>query len=182
MPSPQGGRDKLVNLEEEGHDLYSAKSSNNQESSNPFIPPLSKVKLSVSESIKLERFLKVIKKVETASELDKVVYAALDAGVRINVCRRGQRSFVDTVVSKMLLMQCPKDTQEIIIEELLLKGAMFSYDLLQDKRVSEVYNKLRPEVQPKIEKRLQELREVGENALENEGSVEEVGIEKKHFL
>lgn len=121
-------------------------------------------------------------KVKSVSELNKVVDQALNAGIRINAYSEGQMSFADAVILKMLSIPCKENEKEDIICELMLRGAMFSYDLLQDKRISEVHNKLYQEIRPQIDKWLKELREVGESAIENEGIVEDVGIDNKTFF
>ncbi|WP_395463092.1 hypothetical protein [Wolbachia endosymbiont of Cantharis cryptica] len=181
MPSPQNGRENPSKWGEGLNNSYNTGSSNCQSNSNPFIPRLNKVKLSVIESIKLNQFLNAIDKVKNASELSGVLGIALDKGVRTNAHHEGQRSFADTVVLKMLSLPCTENEKEDIIYELMRSGAMFSYDLLQDKRISEIHNKLYQEVRSQIDKRLKELREVVESAIENEGAVEDMGIDSKTF-
>lgn len=178
VPSPNDNREKSINSGE-GHNLYNTKSSGRQ-SSNPFIPPLNRIKPSEVENEVLIWFKGEVVEAKSVSELKKTVEQALIAGVRTNACDDGQRSFADTVTLKMLSIRCTKDEQKDILRELLLKGAMFSYDLSQDKRISEVYNKLYQEVQPHIDKKLKELKEIGQNAVQG-GIVEDVGIDNKTF-
>ncbi|WP_174515768.1 hypothetical protein [Wolbachia endosymbiont of Cardiocondyla obscurior] len=177
VPSP---RDFVINFGE-GREFYNTKSSNRQ-SSNPFIPALNKIEPSAIENAELIWFKNAVVKVKSVSELNKVVDQALHAGIRINAYSEGQTSFADAVILKMLSIPCKENEKEDIICELMLSGAMFSYDLLQDKRISEVHNKLYQEVRPQIDKWLKELREVGESAIENEGIVEDVGIDNKTFF
>nr|WP_253307344.1 hypothetical protein [Rickettsia endosymbiont of Ceutorhynchus assimilis] len=175
MPSP---RDKSINFGE-GRGFYNTKSLNRQ-SSNPFIPALNKIEPSAIENAELIWFKNAVVKVKSVSELNKVVDQALDAGIRINAYSEGQTSFADAVILKMLSIPCKENEKEDIICELMLIGAMFSYDLLQDKRISEVHNKLYQEVKPQIDERLKELKEAGENAVQG-GIVEDVCIDNKTF-
>ncbi|WP_410542116.1 hypothetical protein [Wolbachia endosymbiont (group A) of Pogonocherus hispidulus] len=173
MPSPQ------INCGE-GHNLYNTKSLRRARGSNPFVPPLNEIEPNAIESRVLESVIRAVAKAGSVSKLIEVKDVALRAGIRTNAYHDGQRSFADAVMLKMLSIQCTKDEQKEIIRELIREGAMFSYDLLQDKRINEVHNELYQEVQPQIEKRLEELREVGKNAVRG-GSVEDVGIDNKTF-
>ncbi|WP_246433179.1 MULTISPECIES: hypothetical protein [unclassified Wolbachia] len=138
VPSPSDVSEKLINLGE-GREVYNTKSSNRQ---NPFIPALSKIEPSVSENTELRWFKNAVVKAKSVDELNKVIDQALSAGIRINAYSEGQKSFADTVISKMSLIKCKENEKEDIICELMLNGAIFRYDLLQDKGISEMHNKL----------------------------------------
>lgn len=181
MPSPQDVRDKTSNWEEGLNDLYNTKSLHCARSSNPFIPSLNKIEPSAIENAKLSWFKDAVKKAKSVGELKKIVEQGLNVGIRTNACHEGQQSFADVVILKMLSIPCTKDDKRDIIRKLLLKGAFFSYDLLQDKQISEVYNKLYREVQPQIDKMLKKLEEIGKDAVQ-EGSVEDVGIDNQTFF
>ncbi|WP_353273387.1 hypothetical protein [Wolbachia endosymbiont (group A) of Agelastica alni] len=179
MPSPQDRREQSINYGE-GHYLYNIKSLRRARGSNPFMPPLNEIEPNAIESRVLESVIRAVAKAGNVSELSKIVDQAINVGIRVNAYREGQRSFADSVLLKILPGQLEGDKQKDIIHELMRNGAFFSYDLLQDKRINEVHNELYQEVQPQIEKRLEELREVGKNAVRG-GSVEDVGIDNKTF-
>lgn len=180
VPSPSDVSEKSINLGE-GREVYNKKSSNRQ-SLNPFIPTLSKIELSASENAELRWFKSRVVKAKSVDELNKVIDQALSTGIRINAYSEGQKSFADTVISKMPSIKCKKNEKEDIICELMLNGAIFSYDLLQDKGISEMHNKLYQEISPQIDEWLKELREIGESAIENEGIIEDVEIDNQTFF
>ncbi|WP_353274105.1 hypothetical protein [Wolbachia endosymbiont (group A) of Ennomos erosarius] len=178
VPSPSDVSEKSINLGE-GREAYNKKSSNRQ---NPFIPALSKIEPSASENAELRWFKSRVAKAKSVDELNKVIDQALSAGIRINAYSEGQKSFANEVISKMPLIKCKENEKEDIICELMLNGAIFSYDLLQDKGISEMHNKLYQEIRPQIDELLKELREIGESAIENEGIIEDVEIDNQTFF
>ncbi|WP_353281081.1 hypothetical protein [Wolbachia endosymbiont (group B) of Horisme vitalbata] len=180
VPSPSDVSEKSINLGE-GRGVYNKKSSNRQ-SLNPFIPALSKIEPSASENAKLRWFKNAVVKAKSVDELNKIVDQALSTGIRINAYSEGQKSFADTVISKMPSIKCKENEKEDIICELMLNGAIFSYDLLQDKGISEMHNKLYQEIRPQIDEWLKELREIGESAIENEGIIEDVEMDNQTFF
>lgn len=175
MPSP---RDKSINFGE-GRGFYNTKSLNRQ-SLNPFIPPLNKIELSTNESTALRWFKSEVVKIKNVSELKEIVSQALDAGIRLNACHEGERSFADFVVLKVLSCPLEGDKEKDIMRELMLNEAVFSYGLVQNKRINKDYNELYQEVKPQIDERLKELKEAGENAVQG-GIVEDVCIDNKTF-
>ncbi len=180
VPSPSDVSGKSINLGE-GREVYNKKSSNRQ-SLNPFIPSLSKIEPSASENAELRWFKSRVVKAKSVDEMNKVIDQALSAGIRINAYSEGQKSFANEVISKMPSIKCKENEKEDIICELMLNGAIFSYDLLQDKGISEMYNKLYQEIRPQIDEWLKELREIGESAIENEGIIEDVEIDNQTFF
>ncbi|MFP3026025.1 MAG: hypothetical protein ACEY3L_07160, partial [Wolbachia sp.] len=178
VPSPSDVSEKSINLGE-GREVYNKKSSNRQ---NPFIPALSKIEPSASENAELRWFKSRVVKAKSVDELNKVIDQALSAGIRINAYSEGQKSFANEVISKMPLIKCKENEKEDIICELMLNGAIFSYDLLQDKGISEMHNKLYQEIRPQIDELLKELREIGESAIENEGIIEDVEMDNQTFF
>ncbi|WP_143688877.1 hypothetical protein [Wolbachia endosymbiont of Laodelphax striatellus] len=178
VPSPSDVSEKSINLGE-GREVHNTKSSNRQ---NPFIPTLSKIELSASENAELRWFKSRVVKVKSVDELNKVIDQALSAGIRINAYSEGQKSFANGVISKMASIKCKENEKEDIICELMLNGAIFSYDLLQDKGIIEMHNKLYQEIRPQIDEWLKELREIGESAIENEGIIENVEIDNQTFF
>ncbi|XCO72525.1 MAG: hypothetical protein ABS251_05205 [Wolbachia endosymbiont of Ephestia elutella] len=178
VPSPSDVSGKSINLGE-GREVYNKKSSNRQ---NPFIPALSKIEPSASENAELRWFKSRVVKAKSVDELNKTIDQALSTGIRINAYSEGQKSFADTVISKMSLIKCKENEKEDIICELMLNGAIFSYDLLQDKGISEMHNKLYQEIRPQIDEWLKELREIGESAIENEGIIEDVEMDNQTFF
>ncbi len=173
MPSPSDVSEKSINLGE-GREVYNKKSSNRQ---NPCIPALSKIEPSASENAELR-----VVKAKSVDELNKTIDQALSTGIRINAYSEGQKSFADTVISKMPSIKCKENEKEDIICELMLNGAIFSYDLLQDKVIIEMHNKLYQEIRPQIDEWLKELREIGESAIENERIIEDVEIDNQTFF
>ncbi|MEC4735591.1 MAG: hypothetical protein O7161_06805 [Wolbachia endosymbiont of Halictus tumulorum] len=157
VPSPSDVSGKSINLGE-GREVYNKKSLNRQ---NPFIPALSKIEPSASENAELRWFKSRVVKAKSVDELNKTIDQALSTGIRINAYSEGQKSFADTVISKVSSIKCKENEKEDIICELMLNGAIFSYDLLQDKGISEMYNKLYQEIRPQIDEWLKELREIG---------------------
>lgn len=122
MPSPSDVSGKSINLGE-GREVYNKKSSNRQ---NPFIPSLRKIEPSASENAELRWFKSRVVKAKSVEELNKTIDQALSAGIRINAYSEGQKSFADTVISKMPLIKCKENEKEDIICELMLNGAIFS--------------------------------------------------------
>ncbi|MFJ5423647.1 hypothetical protein [Wolbachia endosymbiont of Drosophila barbarae] len=178
VPSPSDVSGKSINLGE-GREVYNKKSSNRQ---NPFIPALNKIEPSASENAELRWFKSRVVKAKSVDELNKTIDQALSTGIRINAYSEGQKSFADTVISKMPSIKCKENEKEDIICELMLNGATFSYDLLQDKGISEMHNKLYQEIRPQIDEWLKELREIGESAIENEGIIEDVEMDNQTFF
>ncbi len=174
VPSPSDVSEKSINLGE-GREVYNKKSSNRQ---NPFIPALSKIEPSASENAELRWFKSRVAKAESVDELNKTIDQALSAGIRINAYSEGQKR----VISKIPSIKCKENEKEDIICELMLNGAIFSYDLLQDKGISEMHNKLYQEIRPQIDEWLKELREIGESAIENEGIIEDVEMDNQTFF
>ncbi|MFP3023418.1 MAG: hypothetical protein ACEY3K_11170, partial [Wolbachia sp.] len=127
---------------------------------NPFASALQKIKPSISESEKLSWFKSAVVEAKSVEELNKTIDQALSSGIRINAYSEGQKSFADTVISKIPSIKCKENEKEDIICELMLNGAIFSYDLLQDKGISEMHNKLYQEIRPQIDEWLKELREI----------------------
>ncbi|BET37302.1 MULTISPECIES: hypothetical protein [Wolbachia] len=178
VPSPSDVSEKSINLGE-GRGIYNKKSSNRQ---NPFIPSLSKIEPSASENAELRWFKSRVVEAKSVEELNKTIDQALSSGIRINAYSEGQKSFANEVISKMPLIKCKENEKEDVICELMLNGAIFSYDLLQDKGISEMHNKLYQEIRPQIDEWLKELRETGESAIENEGIIEDVEIDNQTFF
>nr|WP_310437602.1 hypothetical protein [Wolbachia endosymbiont of Aedes albopictus] len=67
------------------------------------------------------------------------------------------------------------------MSKLILRGAEFHDNLLQNKLLGEIYKELQPEMQPQIDKRLEELRKVGESAVKR-GAVIDVEMDNKTFF
>ncbi|MGL9759392.1 MAG: hypothetical protein ACR5LA_11865 [Wolbachia sp.] len=111
------------------------------------------------------------------SELNKVVDEAKAAGMRMNGCHEGGRSFAEYVILGMHFHKFKKGDQKKIIRKLMLSGAEFD-TLLKNKLVGEIYKELQPEVQPQIDKQLGEQRKIGENAVRG-GNVIGVEIDNK---
>lgn len=177
-PSPQDGRDKPSNSEKGFNDHYSRQGRSRK--SNPFISPLQKIEPSWDENEKLNQFKAAVIKAENINEVVEALKQAIGKGVRMNAYYDGQRSFADIVMCKILSNQFTKDEQKKVVGALMLRGATFGYDLLNDKLASEIYSKLQPNIQPQINERLQKLKEAGENAVQG-GSVEEVEIDNDTF-
>ncbi|WP_264719140.1 hypothetical protein [Wolbachia endosymbiont (group A) of Lasioglossum morio] len=177
-PSSQDGRDKPSNSEEGLNNHYSRQGRSRK--SNPFISPLQKIEPSWDENEKLNQFKDAVIKAENINEVVEALKQAIGKGVRMNAYYDGQRSFADIVMCKILSNQFTKNEQKKIVGALMLRGATFGYDLLNDKLASEIYSKLQPNIQPQINERLQKLKEAGENAVQG-GSVEEVEIDNDTF-
>src|SRR6266576_5130862 len=139
-----------------------------------------RIGISSNESTALRWFKNAAMKTKNVSELKEIVSQALHAGIRLNACHEGEGSFADFVVLKMLSCPPEGDKKKDIMRELMLNEAAFSYDLVQDKRINKDYNELYQEVKPQIDKRLKELKEAGENAVQG-GIVEDVCIDNKTF-
>ncbi|VVC27475.1 Cro/C1-type helix-turn-helix domain,Lambda repressor-like, DNA-binding domain, partial [Cinara cedri] len=118
---------------------------------------------------------------KNANELYKVVNQALADGIRINACREGEWSFGEYVILGTHFHKFEKGDLKKIMHELMLKGAEFHDRLLKNKLIGETYNELEKEVQPKIDKQLEELKKAGENAV-REGAVIDVRIDNETFF
>lgn len=60
----------------------------------------------------------------------------------------------------------------------MLSGAEFHDALLQNELIGEIYNELQQEVQPQIDKKLEELEKAGESAVQ-EGALIDIEIDNK---
>ncbi len=172
MPSP---RDLVINFEKGLDRIYGTKPLGDQ--ANPFVL-LQKIKPSASENKKLSWFKSAVVKAGSPKEMHKVVDQALSAGIRINACHEGEWSFAEYVILGMHFHKFKKGDQKKIMSKLILRGAEFHDNLLQNKLVDEIYKELQPEVQPQIDKQLGEQRKIGENAV-REGNVIGVEIDNK---
>ncbi|WP_457923735.1 hypothetical protein [Wolbachia endosymbiont of Muscidifurax uniraptor] len=186
MPSPsRDGRENQINFEEGLDRVYGTKPASNQEDYpeglNPFASGLQKIKLSARESKGLSRLKSAIVTAKNPSELNKVVDEAIAAGMRMNGCDEGGRSFAEYVILGMHFHKFKKGDQKKIMSKLILRGAEFHDNLLQNKLLGEIYKELQPEVQPQIDKRLKELRKVGESAVQR-GAVIDVEMDNKTFF
>lgn len=172
MPSPsRDAREKPINFGKGLDLIYGTKPLGDQ--ANPFVL-LQKIKPSASENKKLSWFKSAVVKAGSPKEMHKVVDQALSAGIRINACHEGEWSFAEYVILGMHFHKFKKGDQKKIMSKLILRGAEFHDNLLQKKLVGEIYKELQPEVQPRIDKQLGELRKVVESALRG-GSV--IGME-----
>ncbi len=185
MPSPsRDGRENQINFEEGLDRIYGTKPASNQEdypeNLNPFTSGLQKIKLSARESKELSRLKSAIVTAKNPSELNKVVDETIAAGMRMNGCDEGGRSFAEYVILGMHFHKFKKGDQKKIIRKLMLSGAEFD-TLLKNELVGEIYKELQPEVQPQIDKRLEELRKVGESAVQR-GAVIDVEMDNKTFF
>ncbi|WP_406720016.1 hypothetical protein [Wolbachia endosymbiont (group A) of Volucella inflata] len=186
MPSPsRDGRENQINFEEGLDRIYGTKPASNQEdypeNLNPFTSGLQKIKLSARESKELSRLKSAIVTAKNPSELNKVVDETIAAGMRMNGCDEGGRSFAEYVILGMHFHKFKKGDQKKIMSKLILRGAEFHDNLLQNKLLGEIYKELQPEVQPQIDKRLEELRKVGESAVQR-GAVIDVEMDNKTFF
>ncbi|GFR07218.1 IS110 family transposase [Trichonephila clavata] len=178
MSSPsRDTREKSINFGEGLDRIYDTKPASNQadypEWLNPFTSGLQKIKLSARESKELSRLKSAIITAKNPIELNKVVDEAIAAGMRMNGCHEGGRSFAEYVILGMHFHKFKKGDQKKIISKLMLSGAEFD-TLLKNELVGEIYKELQPEVQPQINKQLEERRKAGENAVQG-GSI--VGME-----
>ncbi|MDN5248471.1 MAG: hypothetical protein QWI36_05050 [Wolbachia endosymbiont of Tyrophagus putrescentiae] len=180
-PPSQNTHDKISNWEKGLNNFYNTKSLHYARNTNPFVPHLSKIDPSGIESRKLRWFKDEVIKARTVGELNKAVDQGLNSGIRINACYEGEESFTDVVMLKMLSVSSTKDDKESIMYKLLLNGAFFSYNLSRDKQVSEAYNKSYSKVKPEIEKKIEELKKVGRDAVQ-EGRVEGAEIDNQTFF
>ncbi|MFP3030229.1 MAG: hypothetical protein ACEY3M_03345 [Wolbachia sp.] len=181
MPSPsRDGRENQINFEEGLDRIYGTKPASNQEdypeNLNPFTSGLQKIKLSARENKKLSWFKSAVVKAGSPKEMHKVVDQALSAGIRINACHEGEWSFSEYVILGTHFHKVKKGELKKIMRELMLKGAEFHDRLLQNELVGETYNELQKEVQPQLDKQLEELRKVGESAVQK-GAVIDVEID-----
>ncbi|WP_250295839.1 hypothetical protein [Wolbachia endosymbiont of Oedothorax gibbosus] len=170
MPSPsRDTREKSINFGEGLDRIYDTKPASNQadypEGLNPFASGLQKIRLSARESEWLSWLKSAIVTAKNPSELNKVVDEAIAAGMRMNGCHEGGRSFAEYVILGMHFHKFKKGDQKKIIRKLMLSGAEFD-TLLKNELVGEIYKELQPEVQPQINKQLEELRKVVESALQ----------------
>ncbi len=176
MPSPsRDAREKSINFGKGLDLIYGTKPLGDQE--NPFVL-LQKIKPSASENKKLSWFKSAVVKAGSPKEMHKVVDQALSAGIRINACHEGEWSFAEYVILGMHFHKFKKGDQKKIMSKLILRGAEFHDNLLQNKLVDEIYKELQPEVQPQIDKQLREQRKIGENAVRG-GNVIGVEIDNK---
>ncbi len=178
MPSPsRDTREKSINFGEGLDRIYDTKPASNQadypEGLNPFASGLQKIRLSARESEWLSWLKSAIVTAKNPSELNKVVDEAIAAGMRMNGCHEGGRSFAEYVILGMHFHKFKKGDQKKIIRKLMLSGAEFD-TLLKNELVGEIYKELQPEVQLQINKQLEERRKAGENAVQG-GSI--VGME-----
>ncbi|MBD0392209.1 hypothetical protein IC220_07345 [Wolbachia endosymbiont of Pentalonia nigronervosa] len=142
---------------------------------------MKKIKPSERENEKLNWFKSEVVTAKSANELDKVVNQALADGIRINACREGEWSFGEYVILGTHFHKFEKGDLKKIMHELMLKGAEFHERLLKNKLIGEIYNELEKEVQPKIDKQLEELKKAGEKAVQG-GTVIDVRIDNKIFF
>lgn len=183
MPSPSRDvRENQINLEKELDLFYSTKPLSNQaEDLNPFASGLQKIKPSAIENEKLTRFKSAVVTAKSANELHKIVDQALADGIRVNACREGEWNFAEYVILGTHFHRLEKGDLKKIMHELMLKGAEFHDRLLKNKLIGETYNELEKEVQPKIDKQLEELKKASENAVQG-GAVIDVRIDNKTFF
>ncbi|KAG8173539.1 hypothetical protein JTE90_006258 [Oedothorax gibbosus] len=185
MPSPsRDAREKSINFGKGLDHIYDTKPASNQadypEGLNPFASGLKKIRLSAREGEWLSWLKSAIVTAKNPSELNKVVDEAIAAGMRMNGCHEGGRSFAEYVILGMHSHKFKKGDQKKIIRKLMLSGAEFD-TLLKNKLVGEIYKELQPEVQPQIDKQLGERRKAGENAVEG-GSIVDMEMDNDTFL
>ncbi|WP_223158811.1 hypothetical protein [Wolbachia endosymbiont of Pentalonia nigronervosa] len=182
MPFPRDASEKPINFGKGLNYVYGTKPLSNQaEDLNPFASGLKKIKPSERENEKLNWFKSEVVTAKSANELDKVVNQALADGIRINACREGEWSFGEYVILGTHFHKFEKGDLKKIMHELMLKGAEFHERLLKNKLIGEIYNELEKEVQPKIDKQLEELKKAGEKAVQG-GTVIDVRIDNKIFF
>lgn len=185
MPSPsRDAREKSINFGKGLDHIYDTKPASNQadypEGLNPFASGLKKIRLSAREGEWLSWLKSAIVTAKNPSELNKVVDEAIAAGMRMNGCHEGGRSFAEYVILGMHSHKFKKGDQKKIIRKLMLSGAEFD-TLLKNKLIGEIYKELQPEVQPQIDKQLGERRQAGENAVEG-GSIVDIEMDNDTFL
>ncbi|MDD9336719.1 MAG: hypothetical protein PV345_05455 [Wolbachia sp.] len=146
---------------------------------NPFQPALSKIRINEYENRKLSEFLEKAILAQKIDELNKIIDYALYSGVRINACGEDGFSFSDIIIFKIFNYEFKQNERENIIKKLALNGADF--DEQSDKKIVEICNKVKKEVEPHIYNRLKKLREAAENAAIT-GDVESVEIDNKTFF
>lgn len=164
---PFPNRDVQINYGKGLDYIYGTKPLNDQaEDLNPFASALKKIKPSASESEKLSWFKSAVVRAKSPNELHKAVEEALAAGARINACNDGEWSFAEYVVLGTHFHKFDKADRKKLIRKLMLSGAEFHDTLLQNKLIGEIYNELQQEVQPHIDKKLEDLRKIGESAIQ----------------
>ncbi|WP_250294816.1 hypothetical protein [Wolbachia endosymbiont of Oedothorax gibbosus] len=147
--------------------IYGTKPLNDQaEDLNPFTSALQKIKPSASESEKLSWFKSAVVRAKSPNELHKTIDQVLASGARINACDDGEWSFAEYVVLGTHFHKFDKADRKKLIRKLMLSGAEFHDTLLENKLIGEIYNELQPEVQPHIDKKLEDLRKIGESAIQ----------------
>ncbi len=167
---PFPNRDVQINYGKGFEYIYGTKPLSNQadypEGLNPFASALQKIKPSASESEKLSWFKSAVVEAKNVNELHKTIDQVLASGARINACDDGEWSFAEYVVLGTHFHKFDKADRKKLIRKLMLSGAEFHDTLLQNKLIGEIYNELQPEVQPHIDKKLEDLRKIGESAIQ----------------
>ncbi|WP_250296738.1 hypothetical protein [Wolbachia endosymbiont of Oedothorax gibbosus] len=144
--------------------IYGTKPLNDQaEDLNPFASALQKIKPSAET---LSWLKSAVVEAKNVNELHKVIDKVLASGGRLNACNDGEWSFAEYVVLGTHFHKFDKADRKKLIRKLMLSGAEFHDTLLQNKLIGEIYNELQPEVQPHIDKKLEDLRKIGESAIQ----------------
>jgi len=185
MPSPRDNREKPINFGKGLDYVYGTKPLSNQEDYpdglNPFASGLQKIKPSSSENKELSWCKSAVVTAKNPKELYEVVGKVINAGARLNACNEGEWSVAEYVILGTHFHKCKKGDLKKVMCELMLKGAEFHDNLLQNKLVGETYNELQKEVQPQLEKQREELKKVGENAL-HKGTVIDVERDNETYF
>ncbi|WP_265029697.1 hypothetical protein [Wolbachia endosymbiont (group A) of Philonthus cognatus] len=173
---PFPNRDVQINYGKGLDYIYGTKPISDQEDKNPFTSALQKIKPSISESEKLSWFKSAVVEAKNVNELHKTIDQVLASGARINACDDGEWSFAEYVVLGTHFHKFDKADRKKLIRKLMLSGAEFHDTLLQNKLIGEIYNELQREVQLHIDKKLENLRKIGESAIQ-EGALIDVEID-----
>ncbi|WP_250295809.1 hypothetical protein [Wolbachia endosymbiont of Oedothorax gibbosus] len=185
MPSPRDNREKPINFGKGLDYVYGTKPLSNQEDYpdglNPFASGLQKIKPSSSENKELSWCKSAVVTAKNPKELYEVVGKVINAGARLNACNEGEWSVAEYVILGTYFHKCKKGDLKKVMCELMLKGAEFHDNLLQNKLIGETYNELQKEVQPQLEKQREELKKVGENAL-HKGTVIDVERDNETYF
>ncbi|WP_264735420.1 hypothetical protein [Wolbachia endosymbiont (group A) of Rhinocyllus conicus] len=151
--------------------IYGTKPLSNQadypEGLNPFASALQKIKPSAE---KLSWLKSAVVRAKSLKEMNKVIDEVIGDGARLNACNDGEWSFAEYVVLGTHFHRLEKSDRKKLIRKLMLSGAEFHDTLLQNKLIGEIYDELQSEVQPQIDKQLEELEKAGESAIQ-EGSL-----------
>ncbi|WP_353283605.1 hypothetical protein [Wolbachia endosymbiont (group A) of Pogonocherus hispidulus] len=173
-------RENQINYRKGFDYIYGTKPLSNQadypEGLNPFASALQKIKPSISESEKLSWFKSAVVEAKNVNELHKTIDQVLASGARINAYNDGEWSIAEYVVLGTHFHKFDKADRKKLIRKLMLSGAEFHDTLLQNKLIGEIYNELQREVQLHIDKKLENLRKIGESAIQ-EGALIDVEID-----